>query len=332
MGAKVSSSVDLYSLWCFTSLEYCGWRERWNLLLVSKKLFSLTYGDEFWKWMCCRLSEENGVYYPKHSRSYRVLFKELYPLHNMWDFFPHQEGVIHTLSLTSTTKSSSKNRMQVFARFKPKSKSLSTTVNDTSPNVDENDLLINGTNEEENMNNHQNSDDIEVTLPLHQRLAMIRMSHKLNSNQDALRILTSEGGWFQSRWSDITNKLHNKIEVSEGNTDAEGEKENIQGMRNSTTSKSSSFVADENYVILSSKQQLNLSKNDKNYLPMNFSIKNDSNTTKVIASVQSINSTTGKVVMLAPDVGLREFSFNGVFNEEVSEIFDDTIMPLFSVF
>ncbi len=40
----------------------------------------------------------------------------------------------------------------------------------------------------------------KVTLPLHQRLALIKHRHKLSSNRDALNILKEEGEWFQERW------------------------------------------------------------------------------------------------------------------------------------
>ena len=40
---------------------------------------------------------------------------------------------------------------------------------------------------------------------------------------------------------------------------------------------------------------------------------------KITASVQSVDSGTAKVVMLAPDVGLREFTFDGVLPDRASQ-------------
>lgn len=40
----------------------------------------------------------------------------------------------------------------------------------------------------------------KVTLPLHQRLSLIRMSKNLKSNRDALQILHAQGGWFAEKW------------------------------------------------------------------------------------------------------------------------------------
>jgi len=48
------------------------------------------------------------------------------------------------------------------------------------------------------------SDDVAaptkaITLPLHQRIQLIRMSKKLSSNKAALNVLKSEGVWFGNR-------------------------------------------------------------------------------------------------------------------------------------
>lgn len=40
---------------------------------------------------------------------------------------------------------------------------------------------------------------------------------------------------------------------------------------------------------------------------------------KITASVQTVDSGTAKVVMLAPDVGLREFTFDGVLPDRASQ-------------
>lgn len=40
----------------------------------------------------------------------------------------------------------------------------------------------------------------KIVLPLHQRLALIRMSQNLKSNREALRVLQMQGGWFTAQW------------------------------------------------------------------------------------------------------------------------------------
>lgn len=46
-----------------------------------------------------------------------------------------------------------------------------------------------------------------VTLPLHQRLSMIRMSQRLPSNAAALKVLAAEGQWFEARWNALLDPV-----------------------------------------------------------------------------------------------------------------------------
>jgi len=60
----------------------------------------------------------------------------------------------------------------------------------------------------------------KVTLPLHQRLALIRLSNNLDTNKDALNVLVEQGDWFGYKWSETNRKR--TIDGSSGY-----EKENI---------------------------------------------------------------------------------------------------------
>lgn len=46
----------------------------------------------------------------------------------------------------------------------------------------------------------QESDAKRIVLPLHQRLALIRLSQNLKSNREALGVLQMQGGWFTAHW------------------------------------------------------------------------------------------------------------------------------------
>jgi len=46
----------------------------------------------------------------------------------------------------------------------------------------------------------QEPDAKKIVLPLHQRLALIRLSHNLKSNREALGVLQMQGGWFTAQW------------------------------------------------------------------------------------------------------------------------------------
>ena len=46
----------------------------------------------------------------------------------------------------------------------------------------------------------------KVTLLLHQRLVLIRLSNNLVSNKDALNVLVQQGDWFAAKWSETNKK------------------------------------------------------------------------------------------------------------------------------
>lgn len=77
-----------------------------------------------------------------------------------------------------------------------------------------------------------------VTLPLHQRLALIRLEHKLDSNRDALNILKEEGEWFKEKW--LNNNMTVNDQFSDGrslyhddSTNCIQQQEDRQGATNS---------------------------------------------------------------------------------------------------
>src|SRR5690606_11786313 len=87
-------------------------------------------------------------------------------------------------------------KISVYARFRP---------------LGDSNAIKNG-NATNNDTGADGGHEVEVTLPLYQRLAMIKMSHNLKSNRDALRVLTSEGGWFQAKWTELEDKENQKNE------------------------------------------------------------------------------------------------------------------------
>lgn len=109
-----------------------------------------------------------------------------------------------------------------------------------------------------------------ITLPLHQRLTLIKLSHGLKSNSQALQVLKEEGSWFGKRWADIN------LDEKHEDTD-KMDKENMAG--NITNAKS---------------------------------FKHTQKSAPLIADIQSVDPGTGRVVIVAPDVGMREFNFDGV--------------------
>lgn len=96
-------------------------------------------------------------------------------MRKMWNV-PTVDGI----EISPELRAGGKKNISVYARFspkRPKSAALKTELENK-----ENEII------------NSEVEEVEVTLPLHQRLAMIRMSHDLNSNRQALKVLTSEGG------------------------------------------------------------------------------------------------------------------------------------------
>lgn len=148
------------------------------------------------------------------------------------------------------------------------------------------------------------NEEIEVTLPLHQRLAMIKLSRNLKSNKEALKILTSEGGWFGSRWNSLGNKENvvnenvNHVQTRGGATfDAD---QNIPkfALQMRAEKEKISTLADAKKGALKARQQ---------------------SEDRMVASVHTVDPVSGRVVMVAPDVGLREFSFDSVLHPQATQ-------------
>jgi kinesin family protein 5 len=281
-------------------LNFCTWEDRFNVGYLNKRWSSFTHSREYFKMMCNQLELESGVYISPVTQlpineTWEQLFYDLFKLRKMW--FPREENIIipsinningNNMNETEShwrngntsigevlpfesniirtpgtgSNNDGKYKITVFARFKP-----------PTPSIEDIDSL-----EEQDKENNKNIK--EVSLPLHQRLSMIKMSHKnIKTNRDALKVLASEGGWFSTKWNNIEQS-----QVGKGifNNDLEN-----------------NFIGKQN-----------VPKIKKNI---------DKNANKIIAGVQSINPGTASVVMITPDVGLREFNFEGVLNQKTSQ-------------
>ena len=190
MGAKFSYTIKANRLdqepWFLQVLEYCSWDERAHTFEVCKSVHSMTGTDLFWRWLCRRLAAEHGVYVPhvapRFARGFRQVFRELFPMKDMW--MPKEVCSVNETLIAAKTAlvKSDRSKIKVFARFRPK--------DDRSRGDENTDPAVVASSQ----SGKSDSSNPEVTLPLHQRLAMIKLSHRLSSNRQALKILTSEGG------------------------------------------------------------------------------------------------------------------------------------------
>ena len=140
------------------------------------------------KWRLQRLHEESGVYHSPSlnpSKTWKETYIEKLALKNLWENTSQDniQGSVQNMSI------------QVTVRFKPKD-----NEDNSSP---KNQYL-----------------DKKLTLPLHQRLALIKMNRNLASNKDALQVLREQGDWFgenngealkdDNNGSDMKKALHSK--------------------------------------------------------------------------------------------------------------------------
>lgn len=270
--------------WLIVVLEQSSFAERISILSLGRKYRAMSQSDKFWRFLTMRLSIERGIYVPPvllpGDRTWRLMFHELFRARNMW---AAEETPVQEIC-SGQYREAERFKISVFARFRP------APVTEKAPQP----TATAAPDDEETM---------AIVLPLHQRLSMIRMSGKAGSNRDALRILASEGEWFQKKWCGLQDKAHAGGEEAAAAAEAEGrdksvEKEN-SGDGNAEPRQAAQFLldADTRLRLRPGEQPLAIAK-----------AKPD----KTIARVQSLDPGSGRVVMLAPDVGLREFSFDGV--------------------
>ncbi len=277
--------------WVLVVFEFSDWRTRANLMMTSKRWWRNCSEQSFFRFLANRLAVENGVYVPAilpANETWKGLFSDLYKLRNLWS--PAQNVTVssHQYSKESVGE---RFKISVFARFRPHDKTAAKKA------VTEGDADI-------------EHEEVEVTLPLHQRLAMIKMSRKLKSNRQALKILTSEGGWFKSRWTSL------------GNEENISNSENVNHVQ---TRGGATFDADQDIPQFAKHMHAGHSKAAKQgaavFIPSHDrSVSpNAEDGTRMVACVQSVDPLTGRVVMVAPDVGLREFSFDSVLHPKATQ-------------
>lgn len=321
---KLSASGDL-QLWALNIIEYCSWKERGEIAKLSKQWNHNTKSIHYFRFLCQRLAVEHGLYVPLSpppNESWRLLFLELFRLRHLWKIStPHVTNTssYEDLQLTATNQFKERFKISVYAKFRPledsprshssanasslkhspkgkkvtNSKTLSTSGT-TSPSSSPSRSSVSGSTSDKENEKDENAGH-EVTLPLHQRLAMIRMSHHIQNNRVALKVLTEEGGWFRDKWQEISNDANHGTENKKG-----GEKV---------------FTA-----------QLHGAQKHPNWKTFKANMtsgssKGGGDQSKMVSKVHSIDSMNGRVIMLTPDVGLREFSFDGVLPPTVSQKF-----------
>lgn len=196
-GTKIQVNVAVSYI--LLILEFSSWNDRYHLCLLNKATRAISVDDSFYRWLCSRLVFEHQLYIPLTGiNNWKSVFYELYKKRDMWmdssaetsiDVKSDANAVSNAQMLASTQ---SRFKINVFAKFRP---------------VSMDELLDSCAEANEN-------EDVQVTLPLHQRLAMIKLSHRTKSNRKALQVLTNEGGWFKSKWNNVISSQQNILNNS----------------------------------------------------------------------------------------------------------------------
>jgi hypothetical protein len=269
---------DDMPLWALSVIEYLPWETRAELSVLCRSFRSNTNTSAYHRFLCQRLAIENGIYVPHtplHGLTWRTLFLELFKLRNLWT---------GSTSTTDGNEKGERSKIGVYVKFRPV----------LAPKEGEESAAA-------------ATEEQGITLPLHQKLAMIRMSHRTTSNRQALKLLAQEGGWFSKKWSTLDTPT--KTEETENNENISSSTQQANRISPVSVAFTTDDGAKKNKHMLGGlrpSQQQTLSTTA-------------AGTNKMISKVHSLDPLTGRVVMLTPDVGLREFSFDGVLPAKCSQ-------------
>ena len=200
MGATASYPQGLtHSVpnWIVIVIQFSDWPERLNMCYLNNNYGQHFQSDYIYHIFCQALQSESQIFVPVTLPSqftWKSLFKRLFPLRNvLWSQPSEDVELPLTASTTQLQIGSSKHKINVYSRFKPvqlKKKKLSddaTAFPTTTASSSSSPPLVDG---------NKRGETRSLRLPLHQRLAMIKLSNGLSSNRDAIRVLQHEGSWF----------------------------------------------------------------------------------------------------------------------------------------
>lgn len=251
-------------------MEYSTWKDRAEVTTLTKSTADIAHSENYYRWMCQRLEKENFLHVPDRisiNSSWKSRFLDMYKMRNYWSPLGEQ-NVVERRDVDFNYIN--KTKINVFARFRPLPKSCQESMDDNKENI------------------------VEVTLPLHQRLRMIKMSHNIKSNKKALKVLAAEGGWFHNKWSCLAKE-------------------------SPPSAKRGKYYKDTDYLNIENSE----SDSYHGYNPSLSGISVE----KTTANIETIDPEQGRVVVVAPDIGLREFRFDGVFSEQSQQhsLYDECI-------
>ena len=166
----------------FNVLAFCDRKTRTAALFVAKRYCKIFTTDASFRWRLERLHIEHGIYFPPvlpREQTWKSLFLVQDKNRRLWQADDASFGN------DASARDEDKFCISVYARFKPHSKDCERTRHGR-----------------------------KAVLPLHQRLALIRIDKSLNSNKDALCVLKEQGGWFKDKWDEIEQNSANDAQLA----------------------------------------------------------------------------------------------------------------------
>jgi hypothetical protein len=215
MVAAMMSNCNDMPVWILIILEFSSWRERSALMMLSKRWWYSTHGDyKFYRFLCTRLSVEHLIYIPSTiptKDTWRSVFLDMYHLRSLWfhsddDATGSAHGRYDNSSINVTAEKyrapiKERFKISVYARFRPSDVIMTTN---STRQADSKGVI-----------DAPQTKPVEIKLPLHQRLSMIRLARNLTSTKEALKVLASEGDWFEKKWESIITHKEESIIINE---------------------------------------------------------------------------------------------------------------------
>lgn len=203
--------------WLLEVMSFLTFGERASLVSINRSWSHLQNWPGWWQAQCSFAAQNFNLYCPKTlpaSETWRTYFEDLWSVRGLWQGHGLQEGALRTRDLQEG------QRVQVFARIRPMSKATNPeSINTNCENAGSDDAQNNIEHEE---NLFEKDSSSKVTLPLHQRVALIKLQFpdREITSREALKILQRQGDWFNGMPQTTEEKTGDGLDdVAEGTFD-----------------------------------------------------------------------------------------------------------------
>mmetsp|Transcript_572 Transcript_572/g.1021 ORF Transcript_572/g.1021 Transcript_572/m.1021 type:complete len:668 (+) Transcript_572:79-2082(+) len=198
----------VYSILCneealFHILSFVDEQTRESFVFVSVAHSKILTSEASYFWRCQRLHLERGIFFScgicPNDTWKNVFYRNYVSRRNLWSKASSCRGEEGPLTPVCDSKSD-QFKLTVSARLRPRNLIGSSEGSYQFPRKD-------------------------IALPLHQRLALIRMSRNITSPKEAFHVLMKQGGWFHNSSDESDEIEHREDDESKGE---DGQSQNIQ--------------------------------------------------------------------------------------------------------